>query len=84
MEEIGLEGVKHLRATLKFGDIIVNHWASDNNPNKKGVFVRFHYRSIIVTDMYGNFWEPSFDHKSKIEIIGTVINSNTSSTPDKK
>lgn len=73
MEEIGIEGEKQLRKTLKFGDIVVNHWASENNPNRKGIFVSHKSKSLYVTDMNGNFWTPAFDSHSKIEIIGSVL-----------
>ena len=83
MEEIGVEGLMHLRKRLRFGDIIVNHWASDRNPQRIGIFVKFKDRSLLVTDMNGNFWEPIFDREAKIEIIGSAINSNAGSTPDR-
>lgn len=77
MDEIGYEGVKDLKKRLKFGDIVVNHWASDGNPNKIGVFVKLKAKSILVTDMKGKFWEPVFDSQSKLQIIGTVVSDGT-------
>jgi len=58
----------------KFGDIIVNHWASKSNPLRRGVFVKRKKRTIVLTDMKGRFWELCNDHDSKSEIIGNVVN----------
>ena len=58
---------------LKFGDIIVNHWAGDKNPTKQGVFVRKKRRTIELTDMRGKFWEPYNDNDSKLEKIGSIF-----------
>lgn len=58
---------------LKFGDLIENGWASDDNPTKRGYFVRRGINSgrvnsgpyIEVTDGRGKFWRliPKGDHK---------------------
>lgn len=73
MEEIGIEGLRDLRKRLRFGDIVVNHWASEQNPHRVGIFVKIERYSLLVTDMKGAFWYPAFDHRAKIEIIGNII-----------
>jgi len=41
---------------MKFGDIIINPYASKGNPHRKAVFVRDCGKSIELTDMSGTFW----------------------------
>jgi hypothetical protein len=64
---------------LKFGDIVVNHWAADTNPQRIGIFVRYRgqYRKNVVelTDMKGTFWCVIHDKESKFEKKGSVIHS---------
>jgi len=63
---------------LKFGDIIVNHWAGNGNPHKQGVFVRNKKQTIELTDMKGNFWESYNDKEAKLEKIGNIFDDKTS------
>jgi hypothetical protein len=57
---------------MKFGDIIVNGYASENNPRKQGVFVKQSNRSIQLTDMKGLFWYTDTEN-DKLECIGSVL-----------
>ena len=49
---------------MKFGERVVNIWASENNPHREGLFVRHVSRSgtinpgkhIEITDGHGEFW----------------------------
>ena len=58
---------------LKFGDIIINHHASEDNPLKRGIFVKYHKRTIELTNGKGEFWKTSNDKESKLEKIGNML-----------
>lgn len=53
-----------MKPDYKFGDIVINPFASDNNPHKIGFVVRIFNRqgrvnpgwAIELTDMNGDFW----------------------------
>lgn len=72
-ENIGEEGVKRLRLSLKFGDVVVNHYASATNPHRTGIFIMFEERSLLISDMKGSFWKTVFDSKAKLEVIGNFL-----------
>jgi hypothetical protein len=74
--EIGEYGFANFRKTLKFGDIIENGWASENNPHKFGIVVKARGHSINCTDGAGEFWDLVFDHSTKIKAHGNVLNDN--------
>lgn len=76
IKEIGEEGLSHLRLSLKFGDIIENGWASENNPNKFGIVVKARLHSINCTDGGNRFWDLILDHVSKIKVRGNTLNDN--------
>jgi hypothetical protein len=67
---------------MKFGDIVVNHMASDQNPTKKGVFVKRGHRTggynpgdyVVLTNMKRKFWEVS--DGVHLEVVGTVISTD--------
>lgn len=61
------------KVTAKFGDTIINHWASENNPHRKGICVRMISRGIQVTDGNGEFWELVNDAESKTEVIPAAL-----------
>lgn len=58
---------------LKFGDIVINHWAGEKNPHRKGIVVRIDPKSIYCTDGNGDFWNVVNDKGSKTEKIGTIL-----------
>jgi len=74
--EIGEQGFNYYKATLKFGDIIENGWASERNPSKFGIVVKARGHSINCTDGNGQFWDLVFDYGTKIKIRGNVLNDN--------
>jgi hypothetical protein len=74
--EIGGEGFNLFSKSLKFGDIIENGWASENNPNKFGIVVKARGHSINCTDGAGSFLDLCFDFTTKIKIHGNVLNDN--------
>ena len=74
--EIGEEGLDYFRKTLKFGDIIENGWASEQNPNKFGIVVKAREHSINCTDGKGRFWDLLFYTGTKIKTHGNVLNDN--------
>lgn len=62
---------------FRFGDIIENEWASETNPIRRGVFVRYtqRRRCIELTDMDGKFWEIGIDGDlapAKIKRVSTI------------
>jgi len=54
---------------LKFGDIIINYWASEDNPHRRGIFVRYKKNLIQCTDGKGDFWKTTHDGKSKFRKV---------------
>lgn len=62
---------------LSFGDVVVNHSASERNHIRKSVFVRRTHKGIMCTDMKGDFWEISKSavDEGRIEKVGSVIAS---------
>lgn len=58
---------------FKFGDIVINEYASENNPHRESIFVRYHTGGDMqFTDMKGNFWcTPK--NNDKLSCIGSVI-----------
>lgn len=61
------------KLTARFGDVVENGWASEDNPTRRGYFVRLGWRTgkmnagryWEITDRKGKFWElmPYGDHK---------------------
>lgn len=47
--------------TFKFGDKVINPWASDNNQIKVGIFVRSLKRYYEFTDGNGKFWQVTME-----------------------
>lgn len=70
---LGSIGLQKFKIEVRFGDLVKNHYASDDNPSKVGVFVRMLGRAIECTDMRGNFWRPVLDERSKLEIVGSIL-----------
>lgn len=75
IKEIGEIGYATLLMRLKFGDIIENGHASENNPRRFGIVVKPRAYSIQLTDTV-DFWDLVFDSNSKIKIHGNVLNDN--------
>ena len=66
---------------FKFGDIIENGWASNDNPTKRGVFVRYMYRSgkmnpgkhaVLLFDS-GGLGEFRVDMEARLTKVGTIF-----------
>lgn len=57
---------------VKFGDIIVNHHAGENNPHRTGIFVRNNGKHIQLTDGKGDFWNVIHDKDSQSEVVGRM------------
>ncbi len=61
----------------KFGDVVINGWASDDNPQKQGYFVRKIKRTgklnpgtfWELTDRDGKFWSASANKGHKLSVI---------------
>lgn len=62
---------------LKFGDVVVNHWAGMSNPHRIGVFVKFttirKSKCMELTDMKGDFWHHDHSSRSRCERLGSVF-----------
>lgn len=69
-------GTAVFKKILKFGDIIENGWAAENNPNKFGIVVKARGHSINCTDGKGRFWDLVFDKETKIKIHSNCLNDN--------
>lgn len=75
------EKAKHT-PKLKFGDIVENGWASEDNPIRTGIFIRFRkiphgqmnagYQASL-TDGKGRFWETSAGKENKLRKIGSCM-----------
>lgn len=75
IEEIGSEGYEQLKKTLKFGDIIENGHASEDNPRRISIVVKARKHSINCTD--GNdYWDLVFTMLSRIKVLGNALNDN--------
>lgn len=57
---------------MKFGDIVENGWASEDNPRRKGVFVRTKEKGYEMTNMKGDFWLSAKDNQ-KLSVIGSIF-----------
>jgi hypothetical protein len=66
-----------MNATPKFGQTVINHWASDSNPRRVGMFVRQGAwigrmnRGTYweLTDGRGDFWEQRTGGAARLEVI---------------
>lgn len=75
IEEIGEEGYENLKKTLKFGDIIENGHASEDNQRRISIVVKARKHSINCTD--GNdYWDLVFTMLSRIKVLGNALNDN--------
>jgi len=63
---------KDASPSLKFGDIVKNEWASEDNPQRIGILVRSSGRMISCTDGKGHFWEFNNDKHSRLIKIGSL------------
>ncbi len=58
---------------MKFGDIVINHWAGTDNPQRIGIFIRrnsvFGDKCFEFTDGAGCFWSQAIKD-NMIEIVG--------------
>lgn len=68
IQELGIEGLKAFKRNVKFGDTVINGYASKNNPGRVGFFVKMGEKHIICTDGKGYFYRPVLDTHSKLKI----------------
>lgn len=57
---------------IEFGDILINHHLSDDNPEHTGVFVRERFSVITMTDTQGRFWPVTNDAGANLEVNGQI------------
>lgn len=77
---LDIEGMNFFSSKIMVGDLVCNHWASKDNPQRIGIFIGFVTRQgmkcVELTDDKGlKRWCPIFDRSSKLEIIGSIRNS---------
>lgn len=77
---LDIDGMKSFKSKVMVGDLICNHWASEQNPQRVGIFIGFVTRQgmkcVELTDEKGSKrWHPIFDRTAKLEIIGSIRNS---------
>ena len=62
---------------FSFGDIIENGYASDDNPHKLGIFLRYskcrNALTIYLTNGNGSFWHTMDDNHSKNKTVGSIL-----------
>jgi hypothetical protein len=67
--------------SFKFGDIVVNHFASKDNPHRQGVFIRYRRnnrsKTAELTNMKGEFWYCPYDIDSKLQVTGSIFASQS-------
>lgn len=61
---------------LKFGDTVVNEWASEDNPTHNGIVVRVDRHFVACTNGKGEFWEVFIDG-NKLRKTGSVLAAET-------
>lgn len=57
---------------MKYGDIIINDHASENNSHRKGVFVKSGKGYIMLADLNGSVWKVINDKESKFIVCGKL------------
>ena len=57
---------------MKYGDIIINEHAGENNPHRKGVFIKSGKSYIMLTDLKGDVWKVINDKESKFNVCGKL------------
>lgn len=57
---------------FKFGDIIENNYASEDNPKRVGIFLKKTSKGYEMTDAKGNFWLSAHDNEKLIK-IGSIV-----------
>lgn len=73
ISEIGIDGYKHYRNNWKFGDVIENGHASEENPHRFGFVIEVNVKTIQLTDGDGAFWKLIFDPTSKIKYHANAL-----------
>lgn len=79
-KELGVQGMKDFKSKIRVGDLVCNHWASERNPNRVGIFIGYKVQNgtkcIVLTDEKATRkWYPIFDSKSKLEILDSIFNN---------
>ena len=54
---------------FKFGDIVINHYASKDNPQRVGIVVSCNHKTLRCTNGRGDFWTIINDKESKTEKV---------------
>lgn len=70
--ELGAQNLAAFLANVKFGDVVVNGHASEQNPRRIGIFVKCKPKKIQLTDGL-NFWDIYTDKESRFVIVGSIL-----------
>ncbi len=62
---------------FKFGDIIENYYASEDNPRRIGIFVKKTSKGLEMTNGKGSFWLSAHDNEKLVK-IGSVLGEESS------
>lgn len=60
-----------IQYNMKFGDIVINHTASEDNPIRIGVFLKRSGKNFNMTDCKGTFWQST--PSANMEVVGSVL-----------
>lgn len=58
---------------LNFGDVIINHWAGERNPHRKGI-VLWVTKHVRCCSPDGKMWDLCNDKHTEITVIGNCFN----------
>lgn len=58
---------------IKFGDVIINHYASLGNPHRIGIVVK-KSKYLLCTNGKGDYWNVELDKEARLSCIGNVFN----------
>ena len=54
---------------FKFGDMVENGWASEDNPTRVGYYIRTTKAGVEMTDGHGTTWTINNDKNSKFRLV---------------
>lgn len=82
--ELG-ENYREFKKQLKFGTVVRNGWASEDNPQRDGIFIGFVLRQGRQCPQFTNEsaterWEIHFDKQSKFKILSSLPPSGEEET----
>jgi hypothetical protein len=64
------------KAKFKFGDKVLNRYASEDNPHRIGIVTSCTSDKVTCTDTRGDFWTFRNDKHLKLELIGSIMQTS--------